>query len=56
MLRQAGEDVGEPGTRVDVVELADLAQRAIGGGPTAGGVGAGQGLVSPDDRRARAIR
>ena len=52
MARQPGEDVGEPGARVDAVELCRLDQRVHGGGPVAAGVGSREGPVASADRDA----
>jgi hypothetical protein len=46
MIRQSGQYVGEPGVRVDVVELGSCDQRVDGGGPPATFVGAGEGPVA----------
>ena len=41
LIGDAGEHVGEPGLRVDVVHLGGDDQRVHGGGPVAAAVGAG---------------
>src|ERR1700738_990022 len=45
MIRQAGEHVGKPGLRIDVVELGGGNQRVDRGGAPAAFVGAGEGPV-----------
>ena len=54
MILQACEHVGEPGLRIDVVELGGLDQRVDGGGAPAAGVGAGEGPVVAGRRRCSA--
>ena len=49
MILQAGQHVGEPGLRIDVVELGGLDQGVDGGGAPAAGVGAGEGPVVAAD-------
>jgi hypothetical protein len=49
MIGQAGEHIGEPGLRVDVIELGGLDQRIDGGGAPAAFVGSGEGpVLAPD--------
>src|SRR5689334_9408821 len=50
VIRQAGEHVGEPGVRVDVVELGSCDQRVDGGGAPATFVGACEGPVAAPER------
>jgi hypothetical protein len=50
VVGQPGEDVGEPGLRVDAVELAGLDQGIDGSGPLAAAVRAGEGPVAPTNR------
>ena len=52
MILQARQDVGEPGLRVDVVELCGLDQRVDSGGPPAAFVRAGEGPVVASDGNA----
>ena len=52
MIRQPREDIGEPGLRVDVVELGGLDERVDRGGASATFVGAGEGPVVATDRDA----
>src|SRR5882757_4872668 len=49
MILQARQQVGEPGLRIDVVELGGLDQRVDGRGATAAGVRAGEGPVVAAD-------
>ena len=42
LLGDAGEDVGEPGLRVDVVELGGADERVHHSGPRAATIGAGK--------------
>jgi hypothetical protein len=49
MIGQSGEGVGEPGARVDAVEVGRLDQGVEGGGALAALVGAGEGPVAPAD-------
>ena len=49
MIRQPAEYVGEPGARIDVIELAGLDQRVDGSGALAATVGAGKGPVVTAD-------
>jgi hypothetical protein len=49
MVRQPCKHIGEPGARVDIIELATLNQRIDRCGPTAAGVGAGEGPVAAAD-------
>ena len=42
MILQARQDIGEPGPRVDVVELCGLDQSVDGGGTTAAIIRAGE--------------
>ena len=49
VVLDAGEDIGEPGARIDVVELRGLDQRVDGGGTLGAGVGAREGPVVPAD-------
>lgn len=46
MVRQASEDVGEPGTRVDAVELRGFDQGVHGGSASPSGVGSVEGPVA----------
>jgi hypothetical protein len=50
MIRQAGEQVGEPGLRVDVIELASGDQGVNGSAATAALVGAAECPVPPPYR------
>ena len=52
MTRQAREDIGEPGTWIDVIELAGLDERLDGGGALTAAVGTGEGPVVPADGNA----
>ena len=55
MIGQSGEDAGEPGLRVDIVEFAGLDQGMDGGGAAASGVGAGElPVLAPDGHAAQA--
>src|SRR6266478_3008614 len=45
MIGKVGEDIGEPGLRVDAAELGGLDQRVEGGGAASAFVGAGEGPV-----------
>ena len=48
MIRQPGQHVGEPGLRIDVVELGGCDQRIDGRRPSAAFVGASKGpILSP---------
>ena len=49
MIGQAGEDVGEPGLRVDAVELGGFDERVHGGRTFATAIGAGEGPVVAAD-------
>src|SRR5512134_797341 len=49
MIGQAGEDVGEPGTGVDVVELGGLDQGVDGGGSLGTDIGTSEGPVMAAD-------
>ena len=49
MVLQACQDVGEPGLRIDVVELGGFDQGVDGGGSLAALVGAGEGPVAAAD-------
>jgi len=49
MIWQPGEYVGEPGLRIDIVELGGLDQRVDGRSPAATFVGAGEGPVLAAD-------
>ena len=49
MVGQPGEDVGEPGLRVDVVELGGFDEGVDGGGALATVVGTGEGPVATAD-------
>ena len=49
MIRQPGEDIGEPSLRVDVVELGGFDERVDRGGASAAFVGAGEGPVVAAD-------
>ena len=49
MILQAGEDVGEPGQWIDVVELGGLDQGIDCSGPPATIVGSGEGPVATSD-------
>src|SRR5260370_15343107 len=49
MILQTCEHVGEPGLRIDVVELCSLDQRVNGCSAPAAGVGAGEGPVVAAD-------
>ena len=53
----AGEDVGEPGLRIDIVELGGLDQRVDDRGalPTAVGAAEQPGLASERDAAERAL-
>jgi hypothetical protein len=49
VIGQAGEHIGEPGARIDVIELAGFDERIDGGGALTTPVGAGEGpIVSAD--------
>jgi hypothetical protein len=50
MILQSCEDIGEPGLRVDVVELCGLDQRVDSSGAAAAFVGAGERPVVSADR------
>src|SRR5918994_1479834 len=50
MIGQAGEDVGEPGLRVDAVQLRGFDQRVYGGRAFATAIRAGEGPVVATDR------
>ena len=50
VIRQAGEHVGEPSLRIDVVELGGVDERVEGGGASAAFVRAGEGPVAAPDR------
>ena len=50
VILRSGQDVGEPGLRVDIVEFGGLDQRIGGGGAAAAFVGAGEGPVVAPDR------
>src|SRR5918995_3055832 len=50
MIGQAGEDVGEPGLRVDAVQLRGFDQRVHGGRAFATAIRAGEGPVVAIDR------
>lgn len=52
MIGDVGENVGEPGARVDVVELRGFDQGEDGSGPATAAVGAGEGPVLASDREA----
>jgi hypothetical protein len=52
IVGQSCEHVGEPGLRIDAVELGGLDQRVDGGGALAALVGAGEGPVGASDRDA----
>ena len=56
VIRQAGEHVGEPGLRVDIVELGGRDQRVDGSGAPAAFVGAGEGPVLSPKATARSSR
>ena len=56
MARQSGEDIGEPGARIDAVELGGLDQGVHGGGAAAAGIGSGEGPVAAADRDGRGWR
>jgi hypothetical protein len=47
MIRQSCQDVGEPGARIDVIELAGFDEGVDSGGALAAAVGAGEGPVVP---------
>jgi hypothetical protein len=49
VIVDAGEDIGEPGLRIDVVQLRGLDQRVHHGGTLAAAVG--RGLIVPGFRR-----
>ena len=49
MIGDASEDIGEPGARIDSVELARLDQRVDGCRPHPAGIGATEGPVAPAD-------
>ena len=49
MIGQPGEHVGEPGLRVDAVELGGLDQGVDRGRPLAAAIGTGEGPVAPAD-------
>ena len=55
MIRQTGKHVGEPGLRIDVVELGGLDERVDGGGAPAAFVGSGEGPVAASDRNVPVI-
>jgi hypothetical protein len=55
VVGQAGEDVGEPGLRVDAVELRGLDQGVHGGRAFAAAIGAGEGPVVAADPERPAI-
>ena len=49
VIVQARQHVGEPGLRVDVIELGSLDQRVNRGGASAARIGTGEGpVVAPD--------
>ena len=50
VIQHAREDVGEPGLRIDVVELGGGDERVEGSCPPAAFVGAGEGPVAAPDR------
>ena len=50
MVGELGEDVGEPGARIDVIELAGLDQGIDGCGAAAPRVRAGEGPIAAPDR------
>ena len=50
MIGQPSEDIGEPGARIDAVELGGLDQGVDGGGTAAAFVGTGEGPVVAADR------
>ena len=56
IIEHSSEDIGEPGLRIDVVELGGLDQRVDGSGPPAAFVGAGECPVVASDRNAHAAR
>jgi hypothetical protein len=45
MVWQAGQDIGEPGLRVDVIELGSADQRVDGGGAAAAMLRAGDAAL-----------
>ena len=49
VVRQPAEDIGEPGARIDLEELAGFDQRIDGGGTLAAAVGAGKSPIVPAD-------
>ena len=49
IVGQARERVGEPGVRIDVVELGGFDERVKGGGALAAFIGAGEGPVASAD-------
>jgi len=49
MIGETRQDIGEPGLRIDIVELARLDQRIDSRGSLTAGVGAGEGPVSTPD-------
>ena len=49
VIGQAGEHIGEPGARIDVIELAGFDERIDGGGALTAAVGAGEGPIVPAD-------
>src|SRR5690349_15669488 len=49
MILQAGEHIGEPGQRINVVELGGFDQSIDSGGTAAALVGAGEGPVAATD-------
>ena len=50
VIGDAGEDIGEPGAGIDVVEFAGFDQRIDGGRPSATGVAAAEGPVFAPNR------
>lgn len=50
MIWEASEDVGEPGSRIDAVELGGPDQGVHGGGAAPTGIGAREGPVAVTDR------
>jgi hypothetical protein len=50
MIRQAGEHVGEPGLRIDIVEFGGCDQRVNGGGSASTFVGPRESPIAAPDR------
>jgi hypothetical protein len=56
MISDAGDDVGEPGLGIDVIEATSLDERVQDRGATAAGVGAGEQIGGTEWWRGRSTR